>query len=1181
MAKLNIPRTRSLLQKFEFRTLFIEELGWSQPSVRKPTSLIHDGIQFAIQQIAELSGVVVLEIMAQDGAIPNAKIRAAAYKSIARQHHENLLIFLDRHRTQSLWYWVKREGSKTYPREHIYVQGQPGDLFLSKLSAMVFDISELDELGRVPVVEVAGRLREALDVEKVTKKFYREFSEQHLAFLEYIRGIANERDRRWYASVLLNRLMFIYFLQRKGFIDNGNFDYLQTKLAETRKTVGPNRYFGTFLKLLFFEGFAKPEQERSAEARERLGSIRYLNGGLFLQHNIEEDNPKIDVPDKAFENLFALFERYSWNLNDTPGGEDNEINPDVLGYIFEKYINQKAFGAYYTRPEITEYLCEATIYRLILNAINTPATIETHHIPGVKNYQYQNIPDLIMDLDAPLCRQLLNDVLAGLSLLDPACGSGAFLVAAMKTLINLYAAIIGKIKFLNDRNLSAWLAQAEREHKSLSYFIKKRIITDNLYGVDIMEEATEIAKLRLFLALVASAETADQLEPLPNIDFNILAGNSLIGLLRVDDQDFAKYADDLATASYFKDYRQALAEKNRLVETYRHASVYAEDLRHLRHDIEDKKRTAKGLLDRLLLDQFQSLGIKYEEATWDEKKNKEGKTHKRPLSETDIQELKPFHWGYEFDEILNKRGGFDAIITNPPWEIFKPIAKEFCYEYDPEVERRGTDIKDFEKRLVKLLEQPKVREKYLAYLSRFPHISAFFRSAPQYKNQITVVDGKKAGTDINLYKLFTEQCFNLLRQGGHCGIVIPSGIYTDLGAKQLREMLFSETNVTGLFGFENRKEIFDGVHRSYKFIVLTFENGGVTKQFPAAFMRLDVQELDRFPQEGAIEMSVDLIRRLSPGSLSIMEFKNDLDVRIAEKMLRFPLLGNQVEGAWNLKLTAEFHMTNDSRLFKTSPGPGRLPLYEGKMIWHYEHGKSGIRYWINEREGVNELLAARVRGIRTMLRQHGLPEEVNEEEIILGYSHYRVGIRAVTGATNERTLVVSVIPKMVFAGNSILVSLPVRDEIEGETWLQAENDNPPRLLFACSVLSSFAADWFIRQKILTNMNMFFLYEIPTPRLTEKNEAFWPIVERAARLICTTPEFNDLAKEVGLKSLKAGAIDSTERAKLRAELDGLIAHLYGLTEEEFAYILTTFPLVPDPVKEAARNAYRDVERGLVR
>lgn len=1150
MAKLDIPRTRSLLQTFEFTTLFIEALGWSHPSAKKHTVLIQDGIECEVRQIAELAGVVVLEITAKEGVIPNTKIRAAIHRHVAKQHYEHLLIFLDRYRTQSLWCWVKRDGSKTYPREHLYAKGQPGDLFLSKLSAMVVDISELDESGRIPVVEVAGRLREALDIERVTKRFYREFSDQHLAFLELIQGIDKERDRRWYASVLLNRLMFIYFLQRKGFVDNGNFDYLQSKLVETRRTCGPNRYFATFLKLLFFEGFAKPEAERSAEARQRLGSIRYLNGGLFLPHTIEEENPKLDVPDNAFENLFALFERYSWNLNDTPGGEDNEINPDVLGYIFEKYINQKAFGAYYTRPEMTEYLCEATIYRLVLNAVNTPETIQAHHLPGVKIYRYHSVPDLIMDLDAPLCRTLLNDVLPGLSLLDPACGSGAFLVAAMKTLINLYAAIIGKIKFLNDRNLSAWLAQAEREHKSVSYFIKERIITDNLYGVDIMEEATEIARLRLFLALVASAETVEQLEPLPNIDFNILAGNSLVGLSRLDDQDFAKYAGDLATASYFKDYRQALAEKNRLIEVYRHTSDYAEDLRYLRDNIEAKKQTAEGHLDRLLLDQCQTLGIKYEEATWDEQKNKEGKTRKRPLTEGDIRRLKPFHWGYEFDEILNKKGGFDAILTNPPWEIFKPNSKEFFQEYSDLVTKNKMTIHEFEAHQAKLLQHSDIQTAWLEYLSGFPHQSAFFRSSPQYRNQISVVNGKKAGTDINLYKLFTEQCFNLLRVGGHCGIVIPSGIYTDLGAKQLREMLFSETSITGLFGFENRKEIFDGVHRSYKFIVLTFEKGKATKDFPAAFMRLNVEELDRFPQEGAIEMSVDLIRRLSPSSLSLMELKNDLDIQIAEKMLQFPSLGEQIEGTWNLRLAREFDMTNDSRLFKTTAWKHRLPLVQGNMFHQFELEFATPKYWIEQEDGRAELLGRDA-----------------DEGQLLAYQTYRVVHRRIARNTDQRTLISCVLPPNRFCADT---AQSVKDILPGIIHL-----------YIAGLLNSFVVDADLRRRVTAHLDMHFMYATRLPRLNERDASFIPIVERAARLTCITPEFDGLAKEVGFRSHKDGVTDPIERAKLRSELDGLVAHLYGLTEQEFAYILTTFPLVPDPVKIAALNAYRDVERGLIR
>src|ERR1017187_8337067 len=180
---------------------------------------------------------------------------------------------------------------------------------------------------------------------------------------------------------------------------------------------------------------------------------------------------------------------------------------------------------------MTGYLCERTIYKLVLDRVNAalgkdPSSLILH------NSSFSSISDLLLNLDANLCRVLLLEILPSLRLLDPACGSAAFLVAAMKVLIAIYSAAIGKIQFLNDTELTKWLKQTQAEHPSVLYFIKKQIITNNLFGVDIMEEATEIARLRLFLALVASAQTEDQLEPLPNIDFNILAGNSLIGLLR-------------------------------------------------------------------------------------------------------------------------------------------------------------------------------------------------------------------------------------------------------------------------------------------------------------------------------------------------------------------------------------------------------------------------------------------------------------------------------------------------------------------------------------------------------------------------------------------------------------------------------------------------------------------------
>ncbi|MEH2301056.1 MAG: DNA methyltransferase [Nostoc sp.] len=621
------------------------------------------------------------------------------------------------------------------------MKGQPGDLFLSKLGSLVIDITELEH-GEPTVVEIAYKLQSGFDVEPVTKKFYKEFQEQHQKFLLFVKGIDNETDRRWYTSVIMNRLMFVYFLQRKGFIDNEDLNYLQNKLEQSKQK-GENYFYAQFLRALFFESFAKPEFERDLSVQELVGKVKYLNGGLFLKHHIE-DKYDISIVDEAFEQVLDLFGRYSWNLDDTPEGKDDEINPDVLGFIFEKYINQKAFGAYYTRPQITEYLCDRTIHKLIVDRVNDTLSD--------KDKRFEDINELLIKLDTNVCRLLIEDILPNLSILDPACGSGAFLVAAMKTLIFIYAAIIGTIELQGDKKLKDWLKTEKTEHLCIEYFIRKRIIRDNLYGIDIMEEATEIAKLRLFLALVSSAKNVDELEPLPNIDFNIMAGNSLIGLIKVDETGFDTVGNslqgNLLQSLAADNYKKILEEKNKSIKIYKEYAFLPQNLphtdtpkdtcfRHLRRSIEQLNSKSQEKLNLLLLDEFSKrLGIKYEEVQLN------GKSQKRVLKVEDIAALKPFHWGYHFDKVL-ERGGFDAIITNPPWEIFKPQAKEFFAQHNELVTKNKMDIKDFEKEQNKLLENLIIASTWLEYQSQYPYVSAYYRSSEQYKNQISIVNGKK------------------------------------------------------------------------------------------------------------------------------------------------------------------------------------------------------------------------------------------------------------------------------------------------------------------------------------------------------------------------------------------------------------------------------------------------------
>ncbi len=1130
-----LQEIRALLPRFDFERIF-NLLGWARPEDRSWWTLNYadpTGAQtWRYCRIAELKGVAIFKIAPQNGRgeIPKRAERRKIHQQLAQQARHHVLIFLDSasaQASQCLISVVDETAKKPIFYEHLFGSQQPVQLMLDKLIGLYVDIRELGEDGDIPLPAVLEKLS-ALHVQEVNKRFYRDFSAEREELVKYIRGVDSLLDRKWYASVLLSRLMFIYFLQKKGFLI-GNLNYLEDNLKES-KTGGADRFYRAFLRPLFFEGFAKPLNDRSPEARALLGDIPYLNGGLFLQHALEERYPALDVPDQAFERLFRFFGKYTWYLNNREGTKDNEIDPDVLGYIFERYINEKALGAYYTPPEITDYLCRQSIEPALLERLKS-------HLPEA-NCPFDDLGDALLSQDARILRILWREVLPTFAALDPACGSGAFLNAALKSLLNIYGALVGKIEVSGDGALREELKRARGDHPSLEYFLCKRIITENLYGVDLMAEAVEIARLRLFLALISAVTAPDQLEPLPNIDFNVMQGNSLIGLLRIQPEG------DMIADLNVREFNRLVDEKERLIVTYRVNSSLTHDLKQLRDQIDAHRRAAQARLNRLLLDEFQRLKISY--PLDPENKKKKRKKGVRPLELADIEALQPFHWGYEFSPIF-ARGGFDVVLTNPPWESLKSFAKEFFSRYDDSISKNKMTIKAFEAVQARLLQDPAIAEAWRAQQSNYALQSEYFRAA--YVHQVAVVNGERIRSDLNLYRLFAERAYHLLRpEGGHCGIVLPSGIYSDLGALGLRELLFERTRLRGLFAFENRKGIFQDVVRQMKFALLAYGRGGRTERFPAAFMRHDVKELEGFPKRGAIPVAVDLIRRLSPTSLSIPELKSALDVQVADKALRFPLLGADVPAAWRLRLGQEFSPGIDSHLFRTEPAPGRLPLYEGKMIHQFTHRwqDAALKYWIDEGEGRRVLL--------------GKQPDVGQ---LLDYQTYRLAYRHVASSTNERTLIATVLPPRVFASDSLYLSRGFADA--------------PTLLALAALLNSFVLDFLIRMKVNANVSAFYVYQLPVPRLAAGEPYYAELVARAGRLICTEAAFDDLARQASERIGQpiVGAHDPSERARLRAEIDGLVAHLYGLSAEEFDHVLASFPLVAESVKAAAREAFRAI------
>ena len=358
-AKFDRNAIRSHLERCDLQTLFINELGWDHGGA--DTDATVGGRTFALHAIAHKRGLVAYQCVAtSDDAFPDHPTRQKIEKAVAKTVREHLIVYVTHDRNAQYWQWVKREpGHPDRTRTHIYSRGQSGEALIQKLEHLVFT---LDEEENVTLVDVTGRVRTAF-VEKVTKGFYDRFKKEHSAFLTFIDGITNVADREWYASLMLNRMMFIYFIQKRGFLDNDP-NYLRNRLERVRRQQGNGNFhsfYRLFLLRLFHEGLGQPAADRTPELAALLGQVPYLNGGLFDVHDLERENPNIRIPDEAFKQIFAFFDAYQWHLDDRPLHDDNEINPDVLGYIFEKYINQKQMGAYYTKEDITGYISRNTV----------------------------------------------------------------------------------------------------------------------------------------------------------------------------------------------------------------------------------------------------------------------------------------------------------------------------------------------------------------------------------------------------------------------------------------------------------------------------------------------------------------------------------------------------------------------------------------------------------------------------------------------------------------------------------------------------------------------------------------------------------------------------------------------------------------------------------------------------
>ncbi|MCY3018489.1 MAG: Eco57I restriction-modification methylase domain-containing protein [Planctomycetota bacterium] len=344
---------------------------------------------------------------------------------------------------------------------------------------------------------------EAFSVEKVTKEFFRQYHEVFEAMEERTKGVPSGEPRRLYTQRLLNRLMFAYFIQKKGWLEfDGRKDYLRALFE--RAQAGKEDFLNERLYDAFFCGFNTHDTKLSAKQEEQLvarrGRIPFLNGGLFEMDDDGYDvQGKVRIPNNAFAGILDLFERYNFTISEsTPLDIEVAVDPEMLGKVFEELVTGRhESGSYYTPRPIVSFMCREALKGYLGRFEKDEAAVARfvdHDDPsGLHN------PAGIL--------QALKDV----KVCDPACGSGAYLLGMMHELLRLRAAL-----FKSDAKL---------DPKSM-YERKLEIIENNLYGVDLDPFAVNIAMLRLWLSLVIEYE-GDTPPPLPNLDFKIGCGDSL------------------------------------------------------------------------------------------------------------------------------------------------------------------------------------------------------------------------------------------------------------------------------------------------------------------------------------------------------------------------------------------------------------------------------------------------------------------------------------------------------------------------------------------------------------------------------------------------------------------------------------------------------------------------------
>ena len=1031
------------------------------------------------------------------------------------------------------------------------------------------------------------------------------------------------------ALIFLYRLLFVLYAEDRGLLPVNDSSYenyglrkqvredIADKMADgsVLSTQAPN-YYNHLTTLCRIIDRGDPS----------IGMPPY-NGGLFAEEAAPLLN-SVQLPDSVLAPII-----FDLSHAETPEGRRfvnyRDMSVQQLGSIYERLLERepvvdnegnlvvrlnsyarKDSGSFFTPQELVDLIVDRTLGPLVderrVAFEDTAAELKSDRRP-----RDQRRAELLK-LDPA-------EKVLDLKVLDPAMGSGHFLVTAVDFLSDHIAELVEqaptipewldgeyesplveriaaiRTEILERARESHWvLSEAQLTDQAI---IRRMVLKRCIYGVDKNLLTVELAKVSLWLHSFTVGA------PLSFLDHHLRNGDSLVGLHVSEANQELSRLGGLSASSAIAGAEQAATAMKEIEEMSDADISEVQKSAALFRQVEETTSDLRGLFDILTGIRWRTAGMKAKEriafvSPLVEALEKQPRrafellaTGTTVSGETPSAEFKDLwsefrsvandegflHWEVAFPGVwrewqnVHPQGGFDAIIGNPPWDRIKLQEVEWLATRAPELAlaptaaARRAGIERLRTSGVSLADEFDVAK------DRADKLGQVARSSGHYP--------LLGGGDINLYSLFVERAMRLVGPDGFVGLLTPSGIYGDKNAADFFKTISTGGRLAGLFDFENRKIFFKDVHASFKFCVMVF--GGESRRFAktkAAFFLHDTATIDD-PERSFPLAPTDFVL-VNPNTGTPPIFRTTRDAEITRRIYeRYPILVNrsnrEERRAWPVRYVRMFDMTNDSNLFKSAtelesdgcyPVEGSryrkgeelyLPLFEGKMVQAYDHRAASV---VLNPNNLNRPALAR----DATLDEHSNPGWLTEPQFWVEAENvelapdftWTVAFKDATATTNGRTMIGALVPYAAY-GNTLPILVPTGDAMgdqSAETWL----------LLAC--FNSFAYDFIARQKVQgQHLNWYIVEQLPVITPNGYDRRFGDTTARdlvrdhVLRLTYTANDMEPFARDLGYNG-PPFAWDEEERRHLKARLDALYFHLYGISREDAEYILSTFPIV---------------------